>query len=71
MCRNQCWNDENSCSCRVDHLAVQTLVYTPSTNICQLIYDALSLRKFFYFYFIFIANLTHVVNSNVVSERLK
>jgi len=44
---------------RVDHLAVQTLVYIPSTNICQHIYTDLLLRK--YFIFIFIANVTHVL----------
>jgi len=46
---------------RVDHLAVQTLVYTPSTIICQLIYADLLLRKYLtlILILIFIANLTH------------
>jgi len=42
----------------VDHIAVQTLVYTPSTDISQLIYTELLLRKFLIFNLILFLLLT-------------
>jgi len=48
---------------RVDHLAVQTLVYNQHQYLPAYLY-CLVAAEIFYFYFYYFANLTHVATSN-------